>query len=168
MICIILLILAILTACFPRTTLGAIYDKNGVKLADITKEDVEKNYSSNSGGVPAAVGVTYSQFGSVVLPPDVTRIGDCAFQAYGNLTSINIPNGVTEIGNSAFNRAGLTSIDLPASVKTLGVASFSFVNAQLTIPSTVTTIGANAFMNVPHVYYNGSATGSPWGALAIN
>ena len=29
-------------------------------------------------------------------------------------------------------------------------------------------VSGNAFYDVPHVTYNGTATGSPWGALAIN
>ena len=39
---------------------------------------------------------------------------------------------------------------------------------NIIIPNTVSSIGTNAFYNVSHITYNGFATGSPWGALAIN
>ncbi|MCR5149874.1 MAG: leucine-rich repeat protein, partial [Clostridiales bacterium] len=64
------------------------------------------------------------------------------------LTSVNIPNSVTSIGNYAFsNCTGLVSIN---------------------IPNSVTSIGNNAFFNVLNVNYTGKATGSPWGARCVN
>lgn len=39
---------------------------------------------------------------------------------------------------------------------------------KVVIPDSVTSIGYQAFNNVSHITYNGTATGSPWGALAIN
>ena len=52
----------------------------------------------------------YSELSEIVIPNNVTSIGDCAF--FGcNLTSINIPNSVTSIGEDAFRCSGsLTSI----------------------------------------------------------
>ena len=63
-------------------------------------------------------------------------------------TAVTIPNSVTTIDANAFNGCG----SLPT----------------ITIPDTVTTIGNNAFYNVSNIVYNGSATGSPWGALCVN
>ena len=37
----------------------------------------------------------------------------------------------------------------------------------LTVPNTVTTIGKDAFKDVPKVVYGGTATGSPWGATEV-
>jgi len=51
---------------------------------------------------------------SIVIPPEVTKIGDRAFERCRSLTSITIPNGVTSIGYSAFSSCySLTSIRLP-------------------------------------------------------
>ena len=36
------------------------------------------------------------------------------------------------------------------------------------IPNSVTSIGEDAFYLVTTIYYTGTATGSPWGALSVN
>ena len=91
--------------------------------------------------IPSSVtynGITYS----------ITSIGNHAFHNCTGLTSVNIPNSVTNIGYYAFYEcSGLTSV---------------------TIPNSVTTIGNYAFYLVKIINYNGTATGSPWGALAVN
>ena len=77
-----------------------------------------------------------------------TSIGGYAFWRCNSITSITLPNSVTSIGYMAFyNCYSITSI---------------------TIPNSVTSIGDYAFYNVPNVVYNGSATGSPWGARSVN
>lgn len=40
--------------------------------------------------------------------------------------------------------------------------------SSINVPSTVTSIGSTAFLNVPNVIYSGSASGSPWGAKCVN
>ncbi len=77
----------------------------------------------------------------------VTSIGDRAFDGNSDIKSVTIPNTVTNIGESAFSYPDLTS---------------------LTVPNSVKTIGEYAFSDVKNVVYNGSASGSPWGALTIN
>jgi hypothetical protein len=82
-----------------------------------------------------------------------------------------IPNTVTTIGHYAFKYlTSLTDITIPNSVTTIDVAAFANCRGliTLTVPNTVTFIGSEAFWNVPNVIYNGSVTGSPWGAKTIN
>ena len=108
---------------------------------------------------------------SITIPNSITSIGDYAFNGCTGLTSITIPNTVTSIGDSAFgNCSGLTSITIPNSVTSIGRYAFNGCTGltSITIPDTVTTIGISAFYNVTTIYYNGSATGSPWGAKYIN
>ena len=91
--------------------------------------------------IPATVtynGITYS----------VTSIGGSAFDYCSSLTSITIPNSVTSIGDEAFRYC-------------------SSLNS-LTIPNSVTSIGWGAFWPIPNIVYNGTATGSPWGARSVN
>ena len=85
---------------------------------------------------------------NTTIPNSVTSIGSYAFDGCSGLTSITIPNSVTSIGDDAFyDCSGLTSV---------------------TIPNSVTSIGDGAFKNVPNIAYQGTATGSPWGAKSVN
>ena len=44
---------------------------------------------------------------------------------------------------------------------------YSDASLKIYIPTTVTTIGRNAFGNNTTVYYKGTATGAPWGAKEV-
>ncbi len=108
---------------------------------------------------------------TTIIPNSVTSIGDNAFWDCTGLTSITIPNSVTSIGENAFwGCTGLTSITIPNSVTSIGWNVFSGCTSlsSITIPNSVTSIGAFAFDNVPNIVYNGTATGSPWGAKSVN
>ena len=84
----------------------------------------------------------------LVIPNDITSIGDRAFSYCTGLTSATIPNSVTTIGSSAFSScAGWTSVTIPNSVTTIGSSAFSGCRGltSVTIPNSVTTIGNDAF-----------------------
>ena len=84
----------------------------------------------------------------VVIPDNVTRIGDYAFALCTGLTSITIPDSVTRIGAAAFKDcSGLTSITIPDSVTRIGAAAFKDCSGltSITIPNSVTSIGDSAF-----------------------
>ena len=84
---------------------------------------------------------------NLVIPDDVTSIGDYAFYGCSSLESVNIPNSVTSIGNVAFREcSGLTSVTIPNSVTSIGNLVFencsglkdiSIGNSILEIDSTV-------------------------------
>ena len=89
-----------------------------------------------------------AQATNVTIPDSVTKICYRAFGGCTNLTSVAIPNSVISIGNGAFyNCTNLRSV---------------------TIPDSVTSIGDSAFYLVKNIVYNGTASGSPWGAKAKN
>ena len=97
-----------------------------------------------------------------------TELLACAASAQGKL---NIPSTVTTIADYAFLYcAGLDSLRLPNSVTTIQKLAFYECSGMvsLIVPKTVTSIDASAFYRVPNVIYEGSATGSPWGAKSIN
>ena len=86
----------------------------------------------------------------VVLGEYVKVIEANAFNDCSGLTSINIPNSVTTIGESAFYGCyGLTSINIPNSVTTIGESAFEGCCrlTSISIPESITSIGGGAFCN---------------------
>ena len=97
-------------------------------------------------------------------------IKDGAFGQCSKLCTVSLGTGIKTIGYSAFSCSKITSIDLPTGLTSIGENAFYSCNRLFTvlIPSSVTTIGINAFSNVSNIIYQGSATGSPWGAKSRN
>ena len=63
--------------------------------------------------------------GDVVMPEDVTSIGNSAFMNCSSLTSITFPRSVSRIGKEAFrNCSNLTGINIPESVTSIGNKAF--------------------------------------------
>ena len=61
----------------------------------------------------------------LVIPENVTSIGDYAFIGYAALSTVTIPNSVTSIGSAAFRDcSGLTSVTIPNSVSSIGNFAF--------------------------------------------
>ena len=91
----------------------------------------------------------------IILPTNLTSIGDNAFNSCRTLTSVTIGNSVTSIGNSAFNSCySLTSVTIPNSVTSIGTSAFSSCSSltSVTIGNSVESIGFYAF------YYCSSLT----------
>ncbi|MCX6388642.1 MAG: leucine-rich repeat protein, partial [Solirubrobacterales bacterium] len=85
------------------------------------------------------------------------------------LTSINLPTSLTSIGDSAFEMAqSLSTIDLPEGLTTIGENAFVCTTlSSITIPSTVTSIGKQAFAcsSLSSVYFQGNAPTVGFGAF---
>ena len=84
----------------------------------------------------------------IILPTNLTSIGDEAFRYCSSLTSITIPNSVTSIGDDAFySCSSLTTITIPNSVTSIGEYAFYYCSSltSVTIPNSVTSIGSSAF-----------------------
>ena len=70
----------------------------------------------------------------ILLPENLTYIGNSAFENCLSLTSISIPNSVTSIGFYAFYWCkSLTSISLPNSVTSIGDGAFEYCYALTSI-----------------------------------
>ena len=77
----------------------------------------------------------------VVLPSTLTSIGEGAFAYCIELADINLPAGLTEIGSMAFGANSLTSVNVPAGVRTLDtVFSYNFVPLEVTLNEGLTTV----------------------------
>ena len=85
---------------------------------------------------------------SLVIPDNITTLGDYTFFGCDSLTSATIPDGVASIGDHGFNGCtNLISITIPDSVTTIGEGAFARCTnlISITIPDSVTTIGQYAF-----------------------
>ncbi|MBQ7323592.1 MAG: leucine-rich repeat domain-containing protein, partial [Clostridia bacterium] len=85
---------------------------------------------------------------SVVIPDNVTAIGNWAFANCDSLTSVVIPDSVTSIGSYAFYDCdGLTSVVIGDSVTSIGDNAFYDCSslASVVIGDSVTSIGEYAF-----------------------
>ena len=83
-----------------------------------------------------------------VIMPNVTRIGQQAFNGCTNLALTSLPSGLTRIDSSAFSSCtNLALTSLPSGLTSIGNNVFSYcTNLALTsLPSGVTSIGNRAF-----------------------
>jgi hypothetical protein len=86
----------------------------------------------------------------VVIPANIIKIGDGAFEGLEFMTTVEIPKGVKEIGKRAFfGCAGLTTLEIPESVEKISSEAFSGCTGLTTleIPESVKEIESLAFSN---------------------
>lgn len=105
------------------------------------------------------------------IPDSITTLGVDMFSNCTGLTNLTLSQNINSIPESCFYYCeSLENIIIPNNVKTIGKWAFHHCTSvsSISIPKSVTSIGENAFYSVPHIYYSGSASGRPWGALAIN
>ena len=91
----------------------------------------------------------------------MTEIENSGFNNCSNLAGIILPKDITTIGNSAFSGTGIALIDIHEGAKTIGESAFANC-AKLesaVIPASLETIGANAFdgcNNLKTIYFRGT------------
>ncbi len=98
-------------------------------------------------------GIGYSAFAgtyltSIIIPDNVSYIGQYAFELCYNLTSVTLGNEVEEIDALAFFFCrSLTSVAIPNSVTRIGYRAFDLCYGltSVTIGNSVTSIGNDAF-----------------------
>ena len=70
--------------------------------------------------------------GTLTIPEGVTTIGAYAFCDQDGITELNLSSTVTDIGAQAFGHTGLTSVVIPATVKTIWNGAFNASSALKT------------------------------------
>ena len=96
--------------------------------------------SFSSGSSPLVNGhhlyLNGEEIKDLVIPDDVTSIGDNAFNGCSGLISVTIPTSVTSIGKNAFNGcSGLTSVTIPTSVTSIGYNAFNGCSGLTSVTS---------------------------------
>ena len=103
---------------------------------------------ANPLGVSHAMWLEDTVLTDLVIPAEVSAIGDYAFYGFYGLQSVHFSDSLTTIGDSSFmNCTGLTSITIPNSVTSIGTSAFAGCTGitSITIPNSVTSLGSSAF-----------------------
>ena len=151
------------------TNIGAHAFFNCTNLTNITVSD-----GVTSMAWPGAfVGCT--GLATVAIPQSVTNVGSRPFEACESLTAIMVDAGnlfYSSVNGALFDKSQTTLIEyppglggsytIPGSVTTIGASAFLECHdlSKITIPSSVTNIGSNAFdecYDLTNVYFEGSA-----------
>lgn len=84
---------------------------------------------------------------------------------------IQLSDRITSISAHAFEDGyDVQEVSIPNSVESIGEKAFAYCDDifSLKVPASIKYIGKGAFQKIPNVIYNGTASGSPWGASCVN
>jgi hypothetical protein len=92
--------------------------------------------------------INFTDLEEVTLPTGQTVLTKDAFYGCTKLATINLGN-ITDFGQACLHSTAITTLDLSKATK-IGVAAFAYVKnvTTVTIPATVTSIGAQAFQGM--------------------
>ena len=129
-----------------------------------TVESIGSNAFENCSGItsmsiPATVNAAVNVFATCTNISSVTITGSDAMTDYddsrywpwyystADSISVTISEGITHIGDYAFNLAGISEINLPSTITSIGESAFNGCQniSEIVIPAKVTSIESNAF-----------------------
>lgn len=116
---------------------------NILSATDKTMEVTNSKKDDYSGNITIPASVSYDGDNYAVV-----AIGNNAFRYCEGLTSINVPNSIKTIGDFAFQACKeLTNITIPYGVTNINIGAFSYCIKldSIIIPNSVTTIGPTSF-----------------------
>lgn len=119
----------------------------------------------NGGWAPGAFSNCISL--KTINLPGVTEIANYAFQGCSKLEHVIFSSKLTTIGANAFNGCSFTSLELPASLKTIGEQAFYNYNVQrinTVIWNSSSEIPRNVFSSITYLFVPNGITGSNVGA----
>ena len=147
--------------------------------SEITGDWVDNNTDSSQNTYDASTGdgVLYLNDGVDTIGGEGDRGGlralniDSPFYTNSNVRSVDMSNcSIATIGSYAFYGCeNLINVILPKGVKDIGDNSFSYCELNsIDVPKNTEKISVSAFEGVLNINYDGTASGSPWGAKAVN
>ena len=99
--------------------------------------------------VPIGIAANCTQLEEIILHDKIIRIEENAFAGCTGLTHINLPPSLKTIGPSAFKNTGITQIQFPNSVYEIGASAFQGLPiVGLSLPPSITKIGNAAFAEI--------------------
>ena len=128
--------------------------------------------NSQFKNIPNRFSYTNHFIETLILSDTIENIGNSAFDLQ-SLKEIVISKNLKKIGADGFKNIGkagyITRLDFRnTKLETLYRGSLlSDANLKIYLPTTVTAIAKNTFGSNTTVYYNGTATGAPWGAKEV-
>ena len=123
------------------TSLGSLSFAKCVSLAAIEIPKSLKEVSSTDGPFKGC-----GKLATVTFEEGTTQVVDRLFQACPGLTSIDIPASITSIGSNAFLGSALEEVTFHDGLQSIGFKSFEGTKlTKLDVPDTVTAIDGYAF-----------------------
>lgn len=107
--------------------IGEMSDKKSGSLINLDLS--EANIVKGGGAYEHKIGrymFRSTRLQTILLPQNITEIGDGAFCNCSDLVSISIPENVIEIGEAAFEGCAFTSIHIPKKVSNIERYAFSY------------------------------------------
>lgn len=130
-------------------------------LSDSQFKNIPENFSSNA------------KLETLILNDTIESIGNYAFYLH-DINNIVLPKKLKKIGVEGFYGICVGNISIKildfrdTQLETLESKSlYSAIGLKIYLPTTVTTIASDTFFTNTTVYYNGTATGAPWGAKEV-
>ncbi len=123
----------------------SVYDGNGDKIGENTKDDENKDDLDSS--VVDVVELEEDEIPKYTIV-DGKIVADQAYYRDRELKEVSLPDGITEIGQFAFARSSIEEVEIPDSVRTIGYGAFYHCDdlKSVTLPDTITNVEPKAFL----------------------
>lgn len=87
--------------------------------------------------------------GSYTVQAGTLIIGDCAFGGSENISTVVLPSGLKKIDSYAFNESSVSQVNIPSTVTTIGKQAFGKCTSlkSITVPASVTNFDSAFYMS---------------------
>ena len=130
-----------------KLTIGGRINGKDIKyMRQLINENNLQSINLADAKVTAGGGAYYSSYMT-----GTNNMGDYCFQGFRKLADMSLPLTITKIGSNAFSRTGLSKIEIPDKVTTIGDDAFAYCDnlSVVIIGKAVKTVSKGAFYNSP-------------------